>query len=87
MKKRLVKLLSILALLSPCKFCKIPAEHCSDLRLLWLLLFPRPFCKTLTAVLSKCTEKSWLRPFWRQKMSALLESPRTYAEGMCLLTR
>eukprot|EP00075_Anas_platyrhynchos_P023759 XP_027313012.1 protein maestro-like [Anas platyrhynchos] len=46
----------------------------------------RPFCKTLTAVLSKCTEKSWLRPFWRQKMSALLESPRTYAEGMCLLT-
>uniref|UniRef100_A0A8B9TLT5 HEAT repeat-containing protein 7A n=1 Tax=Anas platyrhynchos TaxID=8839 RepID=A0A8B9TLT5_ANAPL len=46
----------------------------------------RPFCKTLMAVLSKCTEKSWLRPFWRQKMSALLESPRTYAEGMCLLT-
>ncbi|XP_068535455.1 maestro heat-like repeat-containing protein family member 2B [Anas acuta] len=46
----------------------------------------RPFCETLMAVLSKCAEKSWLTPFWRQKMSALLESPRTYAEGMCLLT-
>ncbi|XP_071884798.1 maestro heat-like repeat-containing protein family member 2B [Anas platyrhynchos] len=46
----------------------------------------RPFCETLLSVLTKCAEKSWLTPFWRQKMSALLESPRTYAEGMCLLT-
>jgi len=70
-----------------CSAKSSPAEHCSDLRLLWLLLFPRPFCETLLSVLSKCAEKSWLTPFWRQKMSALLESPRTYAEGMCLLTR
>ncbi|XP_068535445.1 maestro heat-like repeat-containing protein family member 2B [Anas acuta] len=46
----------------------------------------RPFCETLMSVLSKCAEKNWLTPFWRQKMLALLESPRTYAEGMCLLT-
>lgn len=70
-----------------CSAKSSPAEHCSDLRLLWLLLFPRPFCETLLSVLTKCAEKSWLTPFWRQKMSALLENPRTYAEGMCLLTR
>ncbi|XP_035408401.1 protein maestro-like [Cygnus atratus] len=38
------------------------------------------------SVLSKCTQKIWLTPFWVQKMSAMLESPHTHAEGMCLLT-
>ncbi|XP_066852249.1 maestro heat-like repeat-containing protein family member 2B isoform X4 [Anser cygnoides] len=47
----------------------------------------RPFCETLMSVLSKCTQKNWLTPSWMQKMSAMLESPHTHAEGMCLLTR